>query len=377
MSTQKPKILCVDDETRILESFRRGLRHDFDLVTAESGMKGLIAIEELGPFEVIVTDMRMPAMDGVEFLTKAAKIAPQSVRMMLTGYADQQTAIQAINEGKIFRFLSKPTPVPMLIQAIYDAVEQFRLVTAEKELLEKTLTGAIKVLTDVLSITNSAAYARATQISNLALEIAFGLDVQETWKLQMASQLFLIGSVTVPEEVIEGYYTGHSLEDSVQGMIDEIPQVTRRLLEHIPRLDPVLSIIEYVAFEAPRDYDRKQPERFLANIIRTVNDFYMLVGHGTTYNEAIARLKNKPQTYHLEVVETLGKVLLGNASAKTQILTIDQLKAGMILADEIRNVNGMLLAPAGFVVNDPMRQRLRNFKLQGIVLDEVVVKVDA
>lgn len=108
------KILCVDDDSNILQGYKRALRRDFDIFIAEGGLEALSIIEKEGPFAVVVSDMRMPVMDGVQFLSRVRDIAPETVRMMLTGNADQQTAIIAVNEGNIFRFLTKPCPPDVL-----------------------------------------------------------------------------------------------------------------------------------------------------------------------------------------------------------------------------------------------------------------------
>ena len=89
-------------------------------------------------------------MDGIQFLAQIREMSPDTVRIMLTGHADLENAIQAVNEGNIFRFLTKPCDNNILIQVLSQGLEQFRLVTAEKELLEKTLQGSINVLTELL-----------------------------------------------------------------------------------------------------------------------------------------------------------------------------------------------------------------------------------
>src|SRR5829696_4359 len=135
------KILCVDDERNVLEAYQRSLRKEFHIEIATSGAEGLAAVESQGPYAVIVSDMRMPGMDGIRFLAKVKEKAPDSVRIMLTGNADQQTAIEAVNEGNIFRFLTKPCPPETLAKALSAGLQQYWLVVAEKELLEKTLSG--------------------------------------------------------------------------------------------------------------------------------------------------------------------------------------------------------------------------------------------
>jgi DNA-binding NtrC family response regulator len=135
------KVLFVDDDQNILASHQRMFRKQFALHTAMGGEEGLGSIAAHGPFAVIVSDMQMPIMNGVKFLTKARKLAPDSVRMILTGYADMQTAIEAVNEGHIFRFLTKPCHPEALAKALTAGIAQYRLLTAEKELTEKGILG--------------------------------------------------------------------------------------------------------------------------------------------------------------------------------------------------------------------------------------------
>lgn len=133
----KPKILLVDDELNVLIAYQRNLRSRFDLSIAESGEAGLAVINESGPFAVIVSDYNMPIMNGIEFLRNVKNLAPDSIRIMLTGQADLQSAINAVNEGNVFRFLTKPCSHELLLNSLESAVEQYRLVTVEKVLLEK------------------------------------------------------------------------------------------------------------------------------------------------------------------------------------------------------------------------------------------------
>jgi signal transduction histidine kinase len=143
------KILCVDDEPNILEAYQRALRREFEIEIALGGEQGLAAVESRGPFAVIVSDMRMPGMDGVQFLSKVKEKAPDSIRIMLTGYADQHTAIEAVNEGNIFRFLTKPCPPEVLAKALGAGIQQYRLAMAEKNLLEWMLSGNIPMMKDL------------------------------------------------------------------------------------------------------------------------------------------------------------------------------------------------------------------------------------
>jgi len=142
------KILFVDDEPNVLAGFQRQLHNLFSIETALGPEAGLTALKEWRNYSVVVADMRMPGMNGVEFLSRIKVSAPDVVRIMLTGNADQATSIEAINQGNIFRFLNKPCSTEKLTEALESAIRQHQLITAERDLLENTLCASIKVLTD-------------------------------------------------------------------------------------------------------------------------------------------------------------------------------------------------------------------------------------
>ena len=129
------RVLVVDDEPNFLASVRRGLRGRYDLTTVESGAEALRAISESGPFSVVVCDQQMPHMNGVEALHRIRDLTPDTVRIMLTGNADQETAIAAINQGQVFRFLSKPCPSADLATAIDSALAAYHAAAAERAVI--------------------------------------------------------------------------------------------------------------------------------------------------------------------------------------------------------------------------------------------------
>jgi len=131
------KILLVDDEPKVLAAIKRQLRKQFRFETALSGEEALKIIDEKGPFAVVVSDYKMPGMNGIDFLCKVKTVDPDTVRMMLTGSADMSTAIAAVNEGSIFQFHPKPCPAETLGQAIKSGIDKYRETTDSQTEMKK------------------------------------------------------------------------------------------------------------------------------------------------------------------------------------------------------------------------------------------------
>src|SRR6185369_5004198 len=199
----RARVLCVDDEANVLAGLSVHLHRRYDVVTATSGAAGLASLAGDPAISIVVSDMRMPGMSGAEFLAEARRLRPDAVRLLLTGHLDLDVAIAAVNDGQVFRFLTKPCPPPTLLAALAAAAEQHRLVTAERVLLEQTLRGAVQTLVDVLSITNPAAFGRATRIKQHASEIAAQLGMEERWQLEVAALLSQLGCITLPADTAE------------------------------------------------------------------------------------------------------------------------------------------------------------------------------
>jgi response regulator RpfG family c-di-GMP phosphodiesterase len=360
------KVLCVDDEPNILEAYQRALRKEFRIETAASGAEGLAAVASRGPYAVVVSDMRMPGMDGVQFLAEVKKIAPDSVRMMLTGNADQQTAIDAVNEGYIFRFLNKPCPPEVLAKALRAGIEQHRLVRAEKELLEQTLSGSIQVLTDVLSLVNPTAFGRAARVRRLVLKLAAALKVENAWQIEIAALLSQLGCITVPEEILAKVYQGRALQVEELRMMQAHPQVGHDLIARIPRLEPVAQIIAYQEKRfngsgLPDSGKRGEAIPLGARILKLALDFDKLIESRIGHSEAYREIERRGDWYDPFVVEALKPALAEEISYEARSVKVEELSSGMILAEDIVSVKGLLLIPSGQEVTGSLRLRLQNY----------------
>ena len=179
-------------------------------------------IAERGPFAVVVSDRQMPRMDGIQFLATVKERAPDTVRLMLTGNADLEGAIKVVNEGNIFRFLTKPCSLEILGKAVEDALAQYRLVTAEKELLNKTLSGSIKLLTDILSMIEPQSFGRAQTMRDIIGSVTKKFKAENEWEIPLAVMLAPIGNVTIPPELLLRARAGVSLSKVEEQIVSQL-----------------------------------------------------------------------------------------------------------------------------------------------------------
>ncbi len=204
---------------------------------------GCVSCTRSGPFALVVSDMRMPNMNGAQFLTKVREHQPDTVRMILSGHADLEATIAAVNDGHIYRFLSKPCPTEKLRAAVEDGLKQHRLISAEKVLLEQTLSGAVKMLIEILGMVSPAASSKASRLQRYVLELAAALSLPEQWQWGLAAHVSQIGCVTLPQETVSKAEASQALSDEEKRLFESHPEVAGKLLATIPRLDDVAAIV--------------------------------------------------------------------------------------------------------------------------------------
>ena len=360
------RILCVDDDPNILQAYQRALRKQFHLEPALGGEEALAAIREQGPYAVVVSDMRMPGMDGVELLSLVRQLAPDTVRMMLTGNADQQTAIDAVNEGCIFRFLTKPCPPENFAKALRAAIEQHRLITAERELLTKTLGGTIKVLTDVLGLVNPIAFGRASRVHRLAVRLSKELGAEKAWLVEIASLLCQIGCISVPEETLNKVYKREGLSDAEVRALEGQSEIGRDLLRRIPRLEEAADIVAYQdklydGRGMPADGIRGQQIPLGSRILKLALDWDTLISSGMDEAMAIAQINDREGWYDPDVVEALRRALNIKSVHVLRHVRVHEMIDGAVLADDVRSIRGTLLCARGQEITPSMRARLKRY----------------
>ncbi|MDA7977411.1 MAG: response regulator [Pirellulales bacterium] len=359
------KLLLVDDDPNILQGYKRQLRKIFEIETAIGAHEGLEAIASQGPFAVVVSDMQMPEMDGVQFLKAVKKSSPDSVRMMLTGNADQSTAMEAVNDGHVFQFLTKPCSPETFTKALEAGVEQHRLVTSERELLTKTLSSSVSLLTDVIAMVNPDAFGMAARHRALAGQICQELQIAKAWEIEIAAMLAHVGCINLPASVLTRVATGARLTTEEQASYCAHPQVGKSLIAKIPRLDGVAEIIAYQQknFDGsgmPEDGKRGEDIPIGSRILRLVMDVVRLTSAGKTWDDIYEAIHAQTAGhYDPQVVDALTRVMESNYV--TRHVGVRELEDNMVLDQHVRSLSGNVLISKGQTINESIRERLLVF----------------
>jgi len=372
-------VLLVDDEEAILKGYIRSLGGMFTTEIAHNGEEALEKIKADDRYALVMSDHRMPGITGIELLQKVAEIRPNTVRMLITGYADLQMSLDAINEGSVFRMLTKPCTPPDFYKAIEDGLRQHELIMGEKELFEKTLNGSIQTLTDILSMLDPGAFGRANQRAAAAKVVAQKIGVSDLWSIEIAASLAELGRITLPSDVAQKRVGSAEMDDKEYAMLTRLPEFSSKLLARIPRLESVAQSVLYQNknFDGsgfPEDNLHGEIIPLGARILRILETLYDDLDRGMKIADAIEILRKKANKYDPQIVEATSEV----ASRLENILTrhkkkgpdgsntrrsvkLDELSVGDLLLSNIETVDGILIINAGNIVRTATLQRIHNF----------------
>jgi response regulator RpfG family c-di-GMP phosphodiesterase len=409
MEQQKATVLFVDDEENVLRSVRRlFLEENLDVVTATSGKEGLRILRE-NKVAVVVSDQRMPEMGGAEFLEKAQRVSPNSVRIILTGYADVGAAVDAINMGGAFRYLTKPWNDNDLLGAIKDAAERYRLTSLNKyltdltrnqneelkrwssllearvrqqteeleqqnfnlktlnEKLHKNFRESIVAFSSLIELRDSAVHSHSHHVAFLSKKICekIGLGDEETDRIEIAAQLHDIGKIGMSDLILL-----KPLSDLVPDEVDEYrkhPVRGQSTVDSIKDLQEVGILIrhhhEAINGEGFPDGLRGEQVPLGSKIIAIADSFdrYLMASKASVNPEEILnrikgglRLQFDYDLYRplaQSVRENLEALIPHNDNQELEVPPRD-LRVGMVVSRDVRSGTGLLLMGAGFVLNE-------------------------
>lgn len=358
------KILFVDDERILPLGIVLDLRDKFEVFTAESGEHGLEVLDRDGPFDVVVSDMRMPNMDGAEFFAAVRAKDPDAVHVILSAETDISEATAAVNHGQVFRYLTKPVSPEDLLLCLYSAVAQRRLETSEADLLENTVHGCVRMLTELLGLANPAAFSRANRLASLVQRICTDLGIRDRWRLEVAAMLSQIGCIAVPEKTIGLAYAMEELPKEREKLFQNHPRVAHQLLDEIPRFHEIAHIVRAQlektdASELLLSAVDTDGLELGVQLLQTVVAFDRRRAHGDAPDAAIRNLRSGDSKYPIFLLDVIDGMNLGGQSMDIANVTIDELFPGMILADGIVTQAGEPVVARGTWVTATLVHQLR------------------
>ncbi|MFO1064831.1 MAG: response regulator [Pirellulales bacterium] len=357
------QVLLVDDEQNVLSALRRGLRGRFSLDVAEGGPAALDMLREKGPYAVVVSDMRMPEVDGLGVLSTARREFPDTVRIMLTGNADQKTATDAVNQGAIFRFLNKPCPSDVLAETLEEAIRQHQILLAERSLLTRTLTGTIALVTEVLSVVNPTAYGRAGRLRQLAKQMCPKVRLPESWQVELAAMLSQVGCVAVPEALLAKQAEGKPLTPSEEQTLSAQAGLGSKLVGNIPRLEQVSEIIALHGQRSSTGRAAAASSAWIeesSQLITLLIDFDQLASH-LPLTQVFHRLQqDATERYRPEHILALAEQVLGEKPLHEA--NVRDLVEGMVLEEHVMTTAGDILISKGHELTQSLIQRIRSFE---------------
>jgi len=372
------KILFVDDEPNVLQSIKRNLRKRYELDTAESGKEALKRMDTDGPYAVIVSDMQMPKMNGAELLSAIKENYPATVRIMLTGNADQQTAIDAVNHGDILRFLNKPSSADEIAAAVDAGLTQHKLIMAEKELLEETVRGSVRALSEVMALTNPEVFGRCTRLKTRMNQVAMAMELENLWELEATALLSQIGCVSLQPALVRKKIEGAKLSPDEHIEFATHTAAGAELLGSIPRMEGIAESIRYQekymdGSGSPNDSVMGDDIPVGARILRAILDIDLYESSGKSTVEAIDEIKKHPARYHDAVITALEDVTKTDKQWDSLTVKISALKDDMLLAADLNTSTGTLLVAKGQQTTRSVRRHLANYQEKGLIGDEIEV----
>lgn len=417
MSTPTATVLLVDDEANILSALRRLLRPaGYRILTAESGAEALemLAAE---PVDLVISDMRMPGMDGAAFLTRVKADWPDTLRILLTGYADMEATIAAINEGGIYRYVAKPWNDHDLKLLVADAItmrqlqaENLRLaaltarqneelkelnasleqrvqartqelrtalerIDAAHKKLHEAYLATVRVFSGVIESRSTMLAGHGRRVADTARKIArlLRLDDAALQELTLACLLHDLGKLSLSDTLINKPFTQLNAQERSEVM--RHPTRAENLLTGVEPLRDVAKIIRHhhELFDGTGYPDGLSGLAIplAARILIVANDFDALqlglqVGRTLSAEEALQYIvSNRSKRYDPSVVEALTRVVElhpGEKPPPTLILRTPQLRPGMRLARDLVHPEGYLLLAAGSPLDAAQIEQLKRIE---------------
>jgi response regulator RpfG family c-di-GMP phosphodiesterase len=353
--TTVPPVLVVDDDPFMLATVRRVLQHRFELTLESDPVRALDLLQSGAEFAAIVSDLRMPGMNGLTLLQDAGRISPYTPRVLMSGAAVLADAVSAINDCQVFRVLVKPFQGAALVDAVTAATVQYHAAVAERLLLQETIKGSVQALAELFLLVQPAAFGRAMRLRRHVADIARYLGVQDIWEMEIAALFSQIGTVALSTSTLDRWYRGCDLSADERAEVARASSTAQSLIANIPRLEKVNEILRLQSVPASRG-----GVPLGARLLTMAIDFDVLIAQGETAEAALSILEHRTGRYDPPLLAAL-RALRGDAAPSGEIreMRLADVRESMILASDVYSATGLLLIARGQQVTAGLLDRIR------------------
>lgn len=412
---QSATLLLVDDEVNVLKSLMRLLHaHNYRLLMAASGTEAL-ALMAREPVDLVISDMRMPHMDGAELLAKIRQQWPETMRLLLTGHADMTQTVAAINQGEIYRYIAKPWHDDELLLIVAQALEQQKLkrenarlqqltaeqnaalreanTTLEQKVAQRTaelsqlvsflemtqqelktsFRTSLQVLANMLDMRFADWVGHSQRVVDVAEQLARMADVgeEEFEAIRNAAQLHDIGKIALPDALVNKPFLSCSRQERSEVM--EHPALGQMVLLPIPELNRAGALIRHIHehYDGTGFPDRLHSDSIPlgARILAIAVDYdelqmRLILPQAITAEHALLYIReNKGQRYDPDLVSLMVRVVDAEQKRIREVaLGSSQLKPGMKLSRDLFSASRFLLLTRGRVLDEAIIQHIWHFE---------------
>ncbi|MEJ8473657.1 HD domain-containing phosphohydrolase [Roseibium algae] len=344
MATTMSQILVVDGDAKVLSAFERLFVGKYNVVTFPESEEALKWLKENQGVAVIVSCANLPGRGGAQFLKASEAIVPLATRIMLTAQSSVDVFKKAVNEAGVFMFLTKPCTPQELTSAVEAALANNARIAAERVLLEKTLTGSVKLMIDMLSLFHPEAFSRTAVMRRQALLIAKRLGMKKTWELEMSVMFSPLGEALLPKEILTRYRAARALSEPQREVLARAPVQTRDLLKNIPQLEKVaqalyLSGRGYDGSGFPEDGPIGKDIPLHSRVLKLLTDLWYASPEDGLDAASFEALNINRKQYDPDLLEVARACLLGEAGPDQDhvlvLCHIRELKPGDVLVDDV------------------------------------------
>ena len=381
-------ILIIDDEEkfrRMMADMLQGNLPNVQTVESSNGAEGLEALKN-DTFDCVILDYKMPQKNGMQVLKEVRSAGIDIPIIVMTGFGDEHLAVDLMKAGASDYLPKHDLTADAICRAVRSAIalreSELKRVQAEKELLEKTLIGAVTTLIDMLGLVNPVALTRAARIKRYVRIMTSQLKLTDSWQFELAAILSQIGYVLIPPDLLNKAYEGKKLSDHEEQLLRTPPSIASTLLSKIPRLESIAQLIEsqQKPYQGESVKDLMQEGDLAAlggHILNVAIEFDRLIEQGMEINAILEQLQLRRVTHDSDLLEALGKLEFEIKSMQVKSIKLQELAVGMVLSENVFTTDGVLLASKGQEVTYPMLRRLYNVAEGVGVLEPVWIKTTA